>query len=90
MGNNVKQGLLGTRIQGTRHIQRRSVVPVKRPCIASVCVRAGNPEYPVTNTYEGRKDRKEGTALRSIFDHESAEAGEFVNDEDIDWDNIGI
>lgn len=56
MGNAVKQGLPGTRIQGIRHVQRRSVIPVKRSSNASVCVRAGNPEYPVTNTFAGRKN----------------------------------
>lgn len=55
MRNAMKRGLPGTRLQGERHAQRRSTVPVKRTDIASQCVRAGNPEYPVTNTYAGRK-----------------------------------
>ena len=45
----------GTRIQGDRHVQRRSVIPVKRSNDASVCVRAGDPGYPVTETYASRK-----------------------------------
>lgn len=51
----MKQELPGTRLQGARRTRRRSIVPVKKTNIASQCVRAGNPEYPVTNTYAGRK-----------------------------------
>lgn len=55
MSNGMKGRLPGTRLQGERHTRRRSTVPIKRTDIASQCVRAGNPEYPVTNTYADRK-----------------------------------
>lgn len=55
MRNAMNRGLPGTRLQGEWHAPRCITIPVKRTDIASQCVRAGNPAYPVTDTYADRK-----------------------------------
>lgn len=56
MRSAAKRSLSGTRLQGVRHGHPRTTVPVKRAEEPSQCVRAGNPEFPVSDIYAGRRD----------------------------------
>lgn len=51
-----KYNMPGTRLQGVRHGRPRTTVPVKRNEGPSQCVRFGNPAYPVSDIYAGRRD----------------------------------
>lgn len=47
--------LPGLRLQGVRHGRPRTTVPIRRDEGPSQCVRFGNPAYPVSDIYAGRR-----------------------------------
>lgn len=56
MRSAAKRSVFGTRLQGVRHGRPRTTVPITKTEEPSKCVRAGNPEYPVSDTYADRRD----------------------------------
>ena len=57
MRSSLRNCLPGLRLQGVRHSPPRRVVPVVRERKSTQCVYFGLPEFPVSDTYAGRKEQ---------------------------------
>lgn len=59
----INRSLPGTRLQGVRHGKPRTTVPPKPMNYPSTCVRFGNPAFPVSDIYAGRRKGEDKTTI---------------------------